>query len=399
MTNALDNAFSRASLEIVWRYEGRRLRKSCFGIDRKSGKKFQENIVSEFHQIRKRIRGNFKPKGLLAIAKPKNAGGNRIICVPTVADRIVQFAILNEIRPALERRGLLNSISYGLIRNSNRTVGDARVQSIRFRNEHKWVYKADIEKFFDNIPRDIIVERSSKIIPQRSLHKLIIPFVHTEIEDGFDPGWKKIIEKSGICSGKGVRQGMPLSPYFAGLILRDLDKTLEKHGYRAIRYVDDIIAFFDSEEECSAFDKFLRAELDKLSLSIGIIGAKNSKTKVYKPEEAAEFLGMEIALSQSGNYELRISDKCLQNIGAKIAGLGSVDALLQKRVTLPKLGSFLDALSSGYLQAYKGAANHSELVHEVSTMKRAALVSAIEEALGRHFTDLDKRQRRFLGIE
>lgn len=134
MSNALDTALSRKNLEIAWRFEKRRLLRSCFGVDRQTGKDFQDRLAYEFSCIQERSAKDFKPKGLLAIAKPKDDGGSRILCVPTIADRVIQFSLLNEIRGRLEKRGLLNSVSYGLIRSANRTVQDARKRAVELRN-------------------------------------------------------------------------------------------------------------------------------------------------------------------------------------------------------------------------------------------------------------------------
>lgn len=399
MGNALDKAFSDANLRIVWQYERRRLLRSCFGVDRQTGKAFQASLSYELFRLRERSQSRgFKAKGLLAIAKPKLGGGNRIICVPTIADRLFQFAVLNEFRESLEGRGLLNPVSYGLIRSANRTVQDARRKAIALRSAKPWVYKADIEKFFDNIPRDAVRIAVKRIVRQKSLHKAVLPFIDTEIEDGFDPEWRAIIGKAGIVAGKGVRQGMPLSPYFAGMILRDLDRAIQARDVPALRYVDDIVAFFESEKECQEFHQFITDQLGKIGLSVGIVGATESKTRIYSPEKSAGFLGMELAKGSGTAYSLRISEATIQNIGGRFAQAGDIGVLLQKNVTLPQLGGFLAAMEAGYLQAYEGAENHGALVSEVQAMKAAALASALEQALGNQVYALGAKERRFLGI-
>lgn len=399
MANSLGNALSRVNLGIVWRLEKARLLKSCYGTDRKSGVDFQEKLSFELYDLRQKVKSSFKPSGLLAVAQPKPGGnGNRIICVPTISDRLLQFALLNELRPSLAKRGLLNSVSYGLMRNANRTVQDAREKGLQFRKNGRWVYKADIEKFFDNIPRAVVKDAAKKIISKRSLHDVVLSFIDTEIEDGFDPNWQQIVSSAGIQQGKGVRQGMPLSPYFAGMILLDLDQKIEKLGVSAIRYIDDIVAFFSTEDECIQFDKFLREQLAQLGLKIGLVGAVGSKTTIYKPHEAALFLGLEMTKQDDGGYKLLMPSSCIQKIGAKFATMGNIDSLLQKQITLPRLGGFLDAMESGYLQAYRCADNIDELTFEVKIMKGAALNGALEEALGQQIKSFAPKIRRFLGI-
>lgn len=397
--NALESAFSQKNLDVVWRFERQRLRKSTYGVDRQSGWMFEANLPIEFSRLRQSAKDGREPSGLLAIAKPKPEGGNRIICVPTIADRLFQFALLAECRSDLNRRGLLNSVSYGLARGSGRSVHDARRAAVSMRTAHRWVLKADIQKFFDNIPRDAVRQIGRRLIQKRSLQSPMLAFVDTEIEDGFDPNWAELIADAGIQPGKGVRQGMPLSPYFAGMVLLTLDREIARRGYPALRYVDDIVGFFDTKEDCESFARFLEDHLGQLGLSIGIVGDQNSKTRIYDPLAPASFLGMELVWRVGSGFQLRISEKSIQKIGAKFAEAGVIDNLLARRVTLPKLGKLLDEMERGYLQAYEAAENHSELVSEVRRMKTAALEAALEETFGESIYRLDRKRRRFLGIE
>ncbi len=43
--------------------------------------------------------------------------------------------------------------------------------------------------------------------------------------------------------GVGVRQGMPLSPILANLVLSEFDGKIEKSGLKMVRYADDIAIF------------------------------------------------------------------------------------------------------------------------------------------------------------
>ncbi len=399
MTNSFNNAFSTRSLNSVWGFEKSRLTRSCFGIDRKSGKDFQANLHYELFKIRERVNGKFKASNLLAIAKPKLTGGNRIICVPTISDRLIQFALLTELRPSLVQKGLLNSISYGLVRDANRGVVDARKRALEFRRHHQWVYKADIQKFFDNIPREELKKLTKRAVRRTSLHKIILPFVDCEISDGFDQDWQTIISKAGIVTGHGVRQGMPLSPYFAGIILSPLDKILESRQYRVIRYVDDIVAFFDTKKECDDFHNLLVEQLSEIGLSIGSIGEANSKTNIYEPLQSAEFLGMEICAKNSEGYELRIPQSSIEKVTAKFADSGDIDVLLRKNISLTRLGAYLDSMQSGYHQAYSGAANYNELRAQTENLKEAAMTQVLEELFGEAaLSKLSSKKRKFIGV-
>lgn len=398
MQNALTKISASSTLRAAWQAERRRLRRSCYGIDRVSGRQFETDQHYHFHRLRERLRGDFKSESLLAIAKPKQSGGNRIICVPTIGDRLVQFSILNEIKSSLAEKGLLNSISYGLVANSGRTVQEARAQAIRLKSGGKWVYKADIEKFFDNIPREAMKDAIRKVVPHRSLHQVLLAFVETEISDGFDQDWQEIVAQAGIVPGKGVRQGMPMSPYFAGILLRDLDKLIEKRKFPALRYVDDIIAFFSSKDECLAFHAFLREELNKLALSLGVLGDKHSKTRIFSPSQCPEFLGMELDCGADGVDFLKISQKTVESIGQKFLKMASIDNLRQKGVTLPTLGSRLEAMERGYVSAYQGAKNLDDLKVEVAAMRHACLGQVLEEIFGSDALKLSSKKRRFLGI-
>ena len=102
--------------------------------------------------------------------------------------------------------------------------------------------KTDISAFFDNIERVKLKGEIRKKIKISSLHKMIDDVIDLEIVTD-DLSSNKKIRDAGIFEGKGVRQGMPLSPLFANLYLTDLDFKIKQMGYWAIRYADDIIFF------------------------------------------------------------------------------------------------------------------------------------------------------------
>lgn len=46
----------------------------------------------------------------------------------------------------------------------------------------------------------------------------------------------------------GMPQGRPLSPLLSNIVLNELDKELERRGYRFVRYTDDCIIFYKSRK-------------------------------------------------------------------------------------------------------------------------------------------------------
>ncbi len=365
-----------------------------------SAGEFERNLERELRELRHRAAKDFRPHGLLALLKPKPLGGSRVICVPTFADRLLQFSLLDLLRPKFGGMGLENRVSYGLAPGTDRSVVGARRFACTSRAELPWVYKTDVQKFFDNIDRTVLEGALERVVRQKTLLPLLRAFLNTEVTGGLDPDWRTATAANGLRVGCGVRQGMPLSPFYAGVYLRDIDRFLIRSRTATARYVDDIVSFFHTEQEAMTFHASLKDELAKLGLNIGEIGEPGSKTVIYSPNEPAEFLGMELVRSPTGECHLRVGGRSTDKIVQRINSAGTCSALLERKVSLTTMGTYFRNLQAGYLNAYDGAQDRDDLEAAMGKASRKAQRRVLVELFGdAGLSKLGVKQQGFVGLE
>jgi RNA-directed DNA polymerase len=83
---------------------------------------------------------------------PKKTGGERILGVPTVSDRIAQMVVKQMIEPKLEAIFLPDSYGYRPGKSALDAVGVAPQRCWKY----DWLLQFDIKGLFDNIPHDLL---------------------------------------------------------------------------------------------------------------------------------------------------------------------------------------------------------------------------------------------------
>lgn len=183
-------------------------------------KKHQRELVASL------LDGSYRPQAVRGVQIPKPGGGVRQLGIPTVVDRLVQQAILQVLDPILDP-GFSQS-SYGF--RNGRSAHDALRKAREYVAEgREVVVDIDLEKFFDRVNHDVLMNRLGRHVRDKRLLKIIGRFLRAGMM------------QDGVCVRRteGTPQGGPLSPLMANLLLDDLDKELEKRGHRFCRYADD----------------------------------------------------------------------------------------------------------------------------------------------------------------
>ncbi len=107
---------------------------------------------------------------------PKSIGGTRTLGIPTVKDRFIQQAIHQELSRYYEPH--FSEHSYGF--RPGRDAHQAITQASQYIKEGKeWVVDIDLEKFFDKINHDRLMQRLSKGIGDKRLLRLINAYLKT----------------------------------------------------------------------------------------------------------------------------------------------------------------------------------------------------------------------------
>lgn len=394
MKTAVEKVASDASLQDAWQSikKGKKGRPSFNRPDHtgESLYSFGANLEGRLSSIQRRLLdGKYYFERLEPVFVPKPNGKERLICIPTIQDRVVQRAILNFLKP---RNGWMNNgISYGFV--PDLTVGEALEESVSLRNQRPWVFKTDIKAFFDHIPRTQLEERLKVRVKATTILPLLKAAMGCEILCDPHSSLAVKLKKSDIQIGRGVRQGMPLSPYFANVVMEPFDKRCREAGLSAIRYADDLIFFVESNEEAMKAKDFCLHELGKLGLGIPDLGG-DSKTKIYTPSEPAEFLGLEIAQASKG-YEIRVSSGQMERIKQKILCYGNVKEMIAKGYDITRFGNALESTVRAYESVYEDCANFSDLKSHMANCRRAALESIFGQ-LGVDLGKLSSAQRQFL---
>lgn len=263
------------------------------------------------------------------------------------------------------------------------------------RRRSAWVYKTDIASYFDSIPRDRLHAAIRRAVKDRSLHELLFRASTCEIEKATKSRMKRI-EAAGIRLGVGVRQGMPLSPFFANLMLKRFDASIEKRGVPMVRYADDLICFANSKEDCERIHGFVKDELEKDLLTVPNPGP-GSKTAFSAPDEDAEFLGLSFR-PDNGNYLLEVSSVQTAGIKKHLLELADVEHLSKLGVRIGGFFRRLDGAIAGYEGAYGFADNANHVSKVLQDARAAAIRKLFQGELGISIASLSDAKKRFIGL-
>lgn len=366
------------------------------GIDGVSAQQFAAKLDTNLQTLTETIRnGTYGPSRLRAVLIPKpNSEKYRLICIPTVKDRIVQRTIVQYL---VENRKLpiYNSSSYGFIKG--RGTQSAISRAVVLRSKYDWCLKTDIEAFFDRIPRAYLKSRVLAALQANSLVPLIGKIIDCEIKE--DRLLKPRLTKQGIRLGVGVRQGMPLSPILANLVLADFDREVERASIEMIRYADDILLFFASKSAANEGHDFVKAKLNSLNLDIPELADK-TKTELKGPQEPIDFLGREIVYRASANrYVSQISRKQIAKIKILLEDEYSYQSRLKQGSNFQDTVVELWRSISSYLGIYKDAYNFTVLDSELRGTARKILGDIFKDVFGDTvLVNVTGDGRNFLGI-
>jgi RNA-directed DNA polymerase len=129
------------------------------GVDRETIERFEADLKNNLYRIWNRMSsGSYFPPPVKAVAIPKKNGGQRILGVPTVGDRVAQMTVKMLLEPKLEPLFLPDSYGYRPGKSALDAVGATRKRCWRY----NWVLEFDIRGLFDNIDHALLLRALEK---------------------------------------------------------------------------------------------------------------------------------------------------------------------------------------------------------------------------------------------
>ncbi len=228
----------------------------CAGVDGITIENFEQELDANLFALENElVHKNYHPLPLMKILVAKKNGEPRGLCIPTVRDRIVQKAVLEQIEPILEKEFEECSFAY----RKGRSVKQAVFKIKEYYDlGYRWVVEADIDAFFDTVNHALLMEKFKRYVHDSDIRKLIKLWLAAEIWDG----------SSLTLLEKGIPQGSPISPILANLFLDQFDEEMLRKGYKYVRYADDFVILCKKSEEAEQALSLSKKVLEKLLLTV-----------------------------------------------------------------------------------------------------------------------------------
>lgn len=295
--------------------------KGTNGVDKMSTSDLKNYLEENREDIKKSIRERtYKPSPVLRVEIPKDDGSKRGLGIPTVKDRMIQQAISQVLSPIYEE--IFSDSSFGF--RPNRNAHMAIEKALNHLNHGKeWVVDIDLEKFFDKVNHDKLMQIVSDTINDGDVISLIRKFLVSGII--IDDEYKEAVI--------GTPQGGNLSPLLGNIILNELDKELESRGLDFVRYADDCLIFVGTEKAANRVMKSVTRYLEEdLKLKVNV-----SKSQVRKPE-GVKFLGFGFKKDYRHLYVGRPHKTSVQKFKDKLKRITSRSwsVSMEKRLSLIK---------------------------------------------------------------
>jgi len=219
------------------------------------------------------------------IPKP-HGGGVRTLGVPTIADRIAQSVVAMYLEPVVEPRFHRDSYGY----RPNKAALEAVAVCRRRCWEFDWIIDLDVQKFFDEVPWDLVV----KAVEAVSDCRWVLLYVKRWLAAPLQRPDGTLVERD-----KGTAQGSAVSPVLANLFLHyAFDLWMARNHPRCPfeRYADDAVVHCRSRRQAEDVLAAVAARMKEVGLRLHrdktrIVYCKDSNRRGEHEHTRFTFLG------------------------------------------------------------------------------------------------------------
>src|SRR5947207_13054580 len=154
-----DKPFNITKKRVYEAYKAVKSNAGSAGVDGQTIEQFDSDLRRNLYKLWNRMSsGSYFPPPVRAVSIPKKTGGQRILGVPTVADRVAQMVVKQLIEADLERIFLADSYGYRPRKSALEAVGVTRQRCWKY----DWVLEFDIKGLFDNIDHTLLLRAVRK---------------------------------------------------------------------------------------------------------------------------------------------------------------------------------------------------------------------------------------------
>jgi RNA-directed DNA polymerase len=293
----LEQALARENMVAAWKRV--KANKGSAGVDGRTVQDTGRDLKTAWPEIRRKLLdGSYRPDPVRRVGIPKPGGGTRELGIPTVVDRLIQQALLQVLQPLIDPS--FSEHSHGF--RPGRSAHGAVLKAQQYVQEgHRIVVDVDLEKFFDRVNHDILMDRMAKRIADKRVLRLIRRYLQAGI----------MINGIRVELDEGTPQGGPLSPLLANVLLDEVDRELQRRGHKFVRYADDCNVYVKSLKAGARVLQALRGCYAKLALKVN--EAKTAVARVW----GRKFLGYCMGRGKEG-VKLKVCEPALDKLRQRI---------------------------------------------------------------------------------
>lgn len=307
------------SKELVWHaYELIKANKGSAGVDEQSLVEFDKDLKNNLYRIWNRMAsGSYFPPPVMAVEIPKKSGGNRILGIPTVSDRIAQMVVKLRLEPELEPHFHEDSYGYRPWKSAHQALEVTRRRCWQY----DWVLEFDIRGLFDNIDHELLM----KAVRKHTDCKWTILYIQRWLTAPMQMQNGEVIKRD-----KGTPQGGVISPLLANLFLHYAFDQWMSTCFPELpfcRYADDGLIHCQTLEQAQSMKQFIEQRFKDCKLEVHpdktqIIYCKDSNRRGEYEHIQFDFLGYTFrprsSMNRFGkifeNFDLAMSNKALTAI-------------------------------------------------------------------------------------